>query len=240
MIKKSFLAIFATLALSQQAFSASPPNPMQTWIIMGDSIMSAVSPAKVDGPSGLSSHMTANLLMNEKNISIRNISSPGNSIGHSDSTGFGNTASVTQSLDRIAGFFSFYNGIIIQAGTNDYGRSVSLSTFNKSLEGILSYAKARNKKVLLMEPIWRRNEGVKNKEGLVLSDYSKAMQSLCYKYNTICHFAERKNSKLATINSSGYFDANEVKAKGELHLNAFGHRAYADWIKLEAAKKKWF
>ncbi len=44
--------------------------------------MSAVSPSKVDGPSGLSSQMTANLLMNEKNISVRNISSPGNSIGH--------------------------------------------------------------------------------------------------------------------------------------------------------------
>ncbi len=240
MIKKSFLAIFATLALSQQAFSASPPNPMQTWIIMGDSIMSAVSPSKVDGPSGLSSQMTANLLMNEKNISVRNISSPGNSIGHSDSTGFGNTVSVTQSLDRIAGFFSFYNGIIIQAGTNDFGRSVSLSTFNKSLEGILSYAQSRNKKVLLMEPIWRRNESVKNQQGLTLNDYSKSMRTLCTKYSSYCHFAERTNSKLGTSNSYVYFDANEIKAKGELHLNASGHRAYTDWIKLEAAKRKWF
>lgn len=203
--------------------------------------MSAVSPTVLDGKHGTANQLTSHLLMSEKNISIRNISSPGNSISHRNYTGFGDTPSVTASLDRIGGFLGFYNGIIIQAGTNDFGRDVHPSNVVKSLRGILKYAKSKNKKVMVMEPIWRRDETVKNKLGFDLNAYRETMKKVCVnEYPTICHYASRQNSKLSNSSASKYFDGNEVKAKGELHLNAAGHRAYADWIKLEAAKKKWF
>lgn len=240
MLKKSILSISLLLTMSQQSFAASPPNPMQTWVLMGDSIMSAVSPSVVDGPSGTSKQLAANLLMNNKNVSIRNISSPGNSIGHSDFTGFGNTLSVTQSLDRIGGFFGFYNGIIIQAGTNDFGRSVDLPTFKKSLEGILKHAKTRNKKVLLMEPIYRADQNVKNKVGLVLKDYSNAMKNLCTTYNTHCYFSDMSEEFFNQYSFKSHYDANEVKVGKALHLNASGHERYYRWIEFEASRAKFF
>jgi lysophospholipase L1-like esterase len=240
-MKLKFITALASLFISSQAFSASPPNTMQTWILMGDSIMSAVSPNEVDGLSGKANKLATHLVMNEKNVSIRNISSPGNSMSHTNYTGFGDTSSVTASLDRIGGFFGFYNGIIIQVGTNDFGRDVQLSNFSESLRGILKYASSKNKKVMMMEPIWRRNELIKNKAGFNLNSYRATMKSVCQQeYPTICHFSSRVNSKLANASSYMYFDANEVKNKGELHLNSSGHRAYADWIKLEASNKKWF
>lgn len=87
-----YLLMSLLLICSSQAFA------MKTWILMGDSIMSAVSPATINVPLGSSKQLTAFLLMNEKNFSIRNISSPGISFGHADFTGWRNKTKVTDTL----------------------------------------------------------------------------------------------------------------------------------------------
>ena len=220
---------------------SSPVFAMQTWILMGDSIMSSVSPSKINGPIGSAKQLTAFHLMNERDVSIRNISSPGVSLGHKDFTGWNNSQKVYDTLSTIGGGFSAYNGIIVQVGTNDFGRNVHWGDTVTGLRHILNHAKALNKKVMVMEPIWRRNQDVKNSLGFTLDTYRFFMYLVCMQeFPNNCHYASRSSSSLATASASKYFDPAEVKAKSEVHLNAAGHRAYADWIKFEAAKKKWF
>jgi lysophospholipase L1-like esterase len=232
-IKQMFIAFL--LIFSSQSFA------MQTWILMGDSILSAVSPTQINGKHDNSNKLAAFHLMNESNVSIRNISSPGISLGHSNLTGWNNRNKVTDTLGTIGGAWSAYNGIIIQAGTNDFGRSVHWRDTVTSLRYILNHAKALNKKVMVMEPIWRRNEQVQNNLGFTLDTYRFFMYIVCVnEFPETCHYAFRNNSPLVDSRASKYFDGSEIKSQNELHLNAAGHRAYADWIKFEAARKGWF
>lgn len=226
-----YLTALLIFVVSSQAFA------MKTCILMGDSIMSAVSPSTIGGTSGTSKQLAASLLMNERNVSIRNISSPGIAIGINDNTGFGPKKKIDDTLGTIGGAWSAYDCIIIQAGTNDFGRNVKWESTVTNLRYVLAHAKAMKKKVLIMEPIWRRNQDVKNAVGNTLDTYRYFMYLVCMQeYANTCYYESRSSSALADAKASKYFDANEVKTKGELHLNAAGHRAWADWVKLAASK----
>lgn len=227
---KYFTALMI-FVLSSQAFA------MKTCILMGDSIMSSVAPSTIGGPVGRSNQLAASLLMNQRNVSIRNISSPSIAIGINDYSGFGPKQKINDTLGTIGGAWSAYDCIIIQAGTNDFGRSVKWEDTVTNLRIVLTHAKAMKKKVLVMEPIWRRNQNVKNAVGNTLDTYRFFMYLVCMQeYANTCYYESRSSSALADAKASKYFDANEVKAKSELHLNAAGHRVWAEWVKLAASK----
>jgi lysophospholipase L1-like esterase len=226
-----YLAALIVFSLSSQVFA------MKTCILMGDSIMSSVSPSTVGGPLGSSNQLAASLLMNERNVSIRNVSSPGIAIGINDYSGWGPKQKINDMLGTIGGAWSAYDCIIIQAGTNDFTRDVKWENTVTNLRIVLTHAKAMKKKVLIMEPIWRRDQNIKNKVGNTLDTYRFFMYIVCMQeYANTCYYESRSSSALADAKASQYFDANEVKAKKELHLNAAGHRVWTDWVKLAASK----
>ncbi len=165
----------------------------------------------------------------------------GNSLGNKDFSGFAGGTNAKAILGTIAGIFNYYNGVIVQVGTNDFSRSVPWSDTVTGLRNILNQARAMKKKVLVMEPIWRRDQNIKNAAGNTLDTYRFFMYIVCVnEYPDVCRYAPRSSSALADEKAARFYDANEVSKKKELHLNASGHRAYTDWIKLEAAKRKWF
>lgn len=231
--KKIFL--IGGLLFSMNTFAA------QTWVLIGDSIMSLVSPSKVNGPEGHANQQAAFLIQKERNVNLRNVSSPGNSLGNKDFSGFAGGSNAKAILETIGGVFNYYNGVIVQVGTNDFSRSVPWADTVTGLRHILNQARAMNKKVLVMEPIWRRDQNVKNAAGNTLDTYRFFIYIVCTnEYPDICRYASRSSSALADERAAKFYDANEVAKKKELHLNAAGQRAYANWVKLEAAKNGFF
>lgn len=144
------LAVALVLAALPSVACASS----KTWIVIGDSIMSYTA-------DGTSNQHALTLVHGERSIFIRNISSPGAALGAKDATGF-NTQATVETLKTLSGFFGYYDGIIVQAGTNDYGRSISVNDTLDGLRRILDTAKAHGKKVLILDPIWRAGEEAPN------------------------------------------------------------------------------
>lgn len=219
--------LISALILSAM-FSAYSGAATKTCVLIGDSIMSGVA----DGTSG---QHALTLIQAERDVMIRNLSSPGASLAATDATGF-NYAGITESLDHIGGVFGAVNCIIIQAITNDYGRSASWNAVNSSLGRILEYAKAKGKKVLVLDPIWRADEGIVNSAGMTLYDYRVRLSIVCsVGYADVCRFASRSNTVLGSSAGSAYYSAYEIAQGKQLHPNAAGHRLLATWIETEAA-----
>lgn len=205
----------------------------KTWIVVGDSIMSEAS-------NGDAQDMATFLIQSEKDVSIRNISSPGAALGAKDFTGYNSDQFVAE-LARIGGAWSAYHGIIVQAGTNDYGRSIPWADTVEGLRRILSHAKAMNKKVIVLDPIWRAGEDTPNSVGNTLNTYRYFMYLVCVnEYAGTCHFASRMNTIMGTASGASFYKASEVAADTQLHPNVAGHRYLADWIKAEAAAAGYF
>lgn len=205
---------------------------MNTWVLIGDSIMSAVSPSTINGPAGTVQQMTASLLQNERGICIRNLSSPGASLGAGGAIGYAN---ITPTLDVLAGIFGYVHGIIVTAGTNDFGTNLNPAQTADSLRRILAWGSKYKRKVLVMDLPYRQKETVKNKIGHALDSYRWVRGVVCNEYKTTARFATREGTPFATFTPSLY-DPAEVAAGGALHLNAAGNRAFADWIKAHAAQ----
>jgi lysophospholipase L1-like esterase len=226
--------------LLSMSYAVAEPR-MQTWIILGDSIMSGVSNSTINGPDGKAKDLAANIVMNSRNISIRNLSSPGNTIGSKDHTGFGDVLATSAALNMVGGYWTAFDGIIIQAGTNDFGRDLHWAETVHSLRNIMGYSRAMHKKVMIMEPIWRFNQDQPNKKGFTLDTYRFFMYLVCVQENPdICRYADRTLSGLADANSRKYFGANEQASSLELHLNAEGQKKYAEWIMSSASKFGFF
>lgn len=224
-----FMALILALACSQVIAA-----PMQTCLVVGDSIMSSVS-------DGNAQQMATYLIQSERNVSIRNLSSPGAALGAKDLTGY-NSSTFIAELSRIGGAWSAYNCIIVQAGTNDYGRSIPWGDTVTGLIGILDHAKALGKKVLVLDPIWRSGEDTPNSIGNTLNTYRYFMFLVCAdaKYQSMCHFAHRENTIMGTTSGASFYSAEEVSLGKQLHPNVAGHRYLADWIKAEAASAGYF
>ena len=206
-------------------------NAGQTWIVIGDSIMSGVA-------KGTSKQHALNLIAAEKDIYFTNLSSPGSSLGHTDKTGF-NSTRTTGAIDLLYGYWARYDGVIIQAGTNDYARAVPVADTMASMRRILDKVTADGKKAIVLDPIYRDGEDLANSTGSVLNAYRYFMWHVCEnEYSSRCHFAHRGNTVMGAFNN--YYDSSEVAANNRVHPNAIGHRKLADWIKLEAAAAGYF
>lgn len=218
------------------ALVSLPVHAATTCVLIGDSIMSGVSPSVIGGPNGRAVELAASVITTRRQVIIKNISSPGNALGPSDYSGFGN---VIPTLQMIGGTFSAFNCIIVQAGTNDFGRNININDTTNSLRRIANFAKNNNKKLIVVDPIWRRNEATKNTQGNPLSTYRFYMAIVCQEFPTTCTWVPR-GPTFDSASASKYYDANERAAGTELHLNAAGQAAWADIVIRKAAEKKIF
>jgi lysophospholipase L1-like esterase len=214
------------------ALFATGARASQTWIVIGDSILSSV-------PQGTASQMALNLVGNERDVIFKSIASPVASLASNDNSGF-NSVNTINTLAQIGGVSSAYNGILIQAGTNDFGRSLSPGEGANALRRVMEHARALKKKILMLDPIWRADENKANSAGDVLNAYRLSMFNVCQEYKDICYFAHREHTVLGASAGAAYYDETEIAAGKQLHPNAIGHRKLADWIEAEAAAAGFF
>ncbi len=237
---KKFLITLSLISLSFQSFAAfedKPQNPYKNWVLIGDSAMSVVGFDSFKGQYGSPKLTAPNLVMQERNVNIINLSgnNPLMSLSSTDINGYGNSLTTIQNIKRLGNI----HGIIIQAGGNDYVKSATLSNFSKSLESILAYSLEMNKKVIIIEPTYRSREDVKNSLGLTLNNYRNQMKISCDKYKTVCNFLpvnELKNYATAYQ----YIDSYDNEFSKAFHLNSKGHRLLANKIIYFAAVKGLF
>jgi len=198
----------------------------KTWIVIGDSIMSFVA-------DGASKQHALTLIQKECDVIFKNLSSPGATLAATDGTGF-NSEQVIETINRIAGFFDRWDGVIIQAGTNDHAAGKPLAEMCDSMRRILNHVRASGKKALVLDPIWRAGENTPNALGLTLPNYRMCIAIVAKnEYPDCCTFVSRTGTPLDL--ASNNFAAAEVAAGIQLHPNAAGHRNMADWIKAAAA-----
>lgn len=203
----------------------------KTWIVIGDSIMSFVA-------DGVSRQHALTLVQNERDVIFKNIGSPGATMGATDGTGF-NSDQVLDTINRISGFFGSWDGVIVQAGTNDHAAGKSLDDVSNSLRRILGHVRAKGKKALVLDLIWRAGENDQNSTGNNLHMYRLCMAIVAkYEFPDCCTFISRTGTPL-DVQSDNYAAA-EVAAGKQLHPNATGHRIMADWIKTAAATAGYF
>lgn len=224
------------LAVTAMLSTAPIAHAAPTYILFGDSIMSEVYPSTLNGPNGKAIELTATRVSLQADVIIRNLSSPGNSLGGSTFS-FKNASSL---MGQIGGAFSYYNGTIVQALTNDFGRSIPIVETTQALDSILKTSARLKRPVIMMDAIWRRNETIPNKLGLVLEDYRDAVRTKCAAYPGVCFFISRKGTPFDSAAGYKLYNANEVENGKELHLNAEGHRRYADWLMQNTAKRRLF
>lgn len=203
----------------------------KTWIVIGDSIMTFVA-------DGTSSQHCLSLIQNECDVVIKNISNPGASYAAADYFGF-NSPQVIDTINRISGFFSYWDGVILQAGTNDFAGGEPLQEMCDSMRRILNHVRASGKKALVLDPIWRAGENTPNALGLTMPNYRMSIAIVAkIEYQDCCTFVSRTGTPLDL--ASNNFAAAEVAAGIQLHPNAAGHRNMADWIKAAAAAAGYF
>lgn len=219
MLKKLLLLLGLTI-IATPAMSAT-----KTWVVIGDSIMSMVA-------DGQAKDHALTLVSNERDVMFRSLSSPGASTGLAPNLGFNSTL-VTSEMDSLRGIFNAVDGIIIQVGTNDFGANVTWTDEVASLNRILQYARTNNKKVLMLDIIWRWNEATPNSTGWALWNYRVARAMVCSSWSDVCTYAARPAAFDAP--STTLFTASDVATGTQLHPNVAGQRIYANWIESAAS-----
>lgn len=181
----------------------------------------------------------AHLLQVENDLIIKDLSSPGLTLGLAPPFGF-NSDAIKGQLSTLKGFFNAIDCVIVQAGTNDFGGNASagapLESTMASLARITQWSRANGKKVLVLDPIWRADENAINTHGRPLADYRYGLLVVCAVQNSdVCTFINRSSSGIDSAASSGDFLSGEVALGKQLHPNAAGHRKMANWIRSGAA-----
>ncbi len=220
MIKK--ITLLLTLMFPCAALAEYPKA-----IMVGDSIMSNV----FDG--GKVSDSAPWIISAERNVDIRNLSAPSNSLGSADFSGY-NNPDIQTTYSIIGGAYSKFDYFIVQAGSNDWGRSINPDLTVEAARKIMSYSRYLNKKVLLVDAIYRGNEDVPNNIGLTLNYYRYMLYSVCRQENPdICRFANRQD--FDGKNHPEYYTVSEAVP---IHLNKAGHAAWARWVGAEFDKMR--
>jgi lysophospholipase L1-like esterase len=208
---------------------ASIPTQAAVCALIGDSIGAG---------SGLPNSQSrfVHLLQVERQLEIRDMSSPGAALGATGPSGFNNETTINQ-LSALAGLFSYLNCIIVQAGTNDYSRNIPWTDTVSGLSKILKWARDNGKKVMLLDPIWRAGEDVQNANGHTLNLYRYMNFLTCTQnYSDVCVMVYRSETIMGSASGAAYYLQAEVSSGKQLHPSAAGHRLLADWIKAAAAR----
>lgn len=197
------------------------------WIVLGDSIIS-------NPTDGVPTDLPFMLLGQERGVEFRSLASPGAAMGLTTNLGFNGTW-LTATLDRICGFYSYCDGVVIQAGVNDFNMNVPWADQQTSIRRVLDWAEARNKKVLMLDLIWMSagELGEPNQAGLTFAQLRNARFLECYARRPRCVFALRPSA--FNQQTPSYYYSAEVRTGMMTHLNPAGRRAYANWVAQAAA-----
>lgn len=200
-------------------------NRQTTCILIGDSIDSFVA-------DGRASDLTPYLVAAERNVVIRNLSSPGATLGRADNTGFNNEA-VIATMDGICGSFRYCDCVIITAGTNDFNNpAIQWMDVERSVTRILDWVAqtGRPTRVLMLDLIWRSNfeDGAVNHMGMTWRQFREARAALCTERPRVCAYAPRPTAFDAA--RPELFGMDEQSSGALLHPNAAGHRLRANWM----------
>lgn len=216
-MRRVLVAALWSMALACGSVSAAP-----VCALIGDSIAAG---------SGLPVPQTrfVHILQVEHDVIIRDLSSPGATLGRTDFMGF-NRPDLDTQLSSLGGAFGNLSCIIVQAGTNDFGASIPWEASVEGLVRVLKWAKVRNKRVLVVLPIWRANEQIPNKLGHNLNKYRYMLAVSCTIYGQWCTVANPIGTLLGSAAGAGYYQSGEVAVGKQLHPDAAGHRLMADWI----------
>lgn len=218
--------VFLAVAL----FASAAASASQPVILIADSIGSNIAEGQA------SQHFTS-LVQNERDVLFRVIGSPGSSLGSTDKTGF-NSQRTIDAIDLIRGTYGWYSKLIVQAGTNDFGRNVPVANTVESLRRILDKVRADGKQAFVLDPIYRDGENIPNSVNdsicpngqNTLNCYRFYMSVVCsQEYSDICTFVPRSTSGMGSLSNN--YDSAEVAQNKRLHPNVTGNRKMADWIK---------
>lgn len=199
-------------------------TPQVTDVLIGDSIDSFVG-------DGVYTEITSSIIERELNIAIRNISVSGATLGRTPAEAANglNSTRTTDTLTLICP--SYCGGLIITAGSNDFNApDITWKEDNESLGRIFNWAIANNKKVIMMDIIWRtsNDDNHINQMGLTINEYRLYRAYTCIQRPTVCTYFPRP-AEFNVSNPSLYYSIEQ--ANGNLtHLNAAGHRIRATWI----------
>jgi hypothetical protein len=222
------LFVGLAFALGAMFTLSMPAHASKAVVVIGDSIMSQ------NVPQGVAKQHALAIVTQERDVTFKNLSSPGTSLGNNDKTGF-LPATTVSTLNQLGGYYGAVDSIIIQAGTNDFTRNVPWADSYNSTVQILNWAQANGKKVLVLDMIWRAGEDTPNALGNTLNTYRYFQLVACNAYPTTCYFGHRENSILGTSAGAANYDATEVATGTQVHPNVAGHRILATWLELEAA-----
>lgn len=214
-----FLMIFAAwLVLSAPAFAKQ-----YTCVWIGDSIDSFAQ----DGPAA---SLATHLIEAERNVSIRNLSSPGGTLGLPGNWGF-NSLWTTDTFEHLDGYGQNLDCIIIAAGVNDFGApNDNWEMVAVSLDRILKWAQRHQKKVLMLDLIWASaaENAAPNHWGMTWAEFRNRRAQLCRRYSE-CTFAERPR-EFDVLHPDLYSSLDP----SPLHLNSAGQRVRANWVEAAA------
>lgn len=148
---------------------------------------------------------------NIRGATITVLGSPGLTVATQG--GYAGAVDLLPAIEVWAGRFGA-QGAYIQVGTNDHGLSVPLSVYESSLRTLVSGLQSAGLGVICIKPLWKSTQSWVNAEGLKLSHYRAAMESVCAEYG------------VGTVT----FSANSTDFVDGLHLNEVGHQKFANWF----------
>jgi lysophospholipase L1-like esterase len=122
----------------------------------------------------------------------------------------------TTAVDLLYGFFGMY-GLVINLGTNDWGQSLTVSSFSSAYGAFLDSIPPAIK-VACMSPTWSTSEGMLNAKGNTKDDFRVATQAVCAGHGDA--YLEGKD---ATPHDPAYFVDG-------VHPNDRGHKAMGAFL----------
>ena len=123
------------------------------------------------------------------------------------------------------------DGIVIFAGTNDWGNNVAITDFISGIEAAFEYCATNltHAPVLVLTPIHRRYDTQPNSQGKTLREYADIIIEECKKYG-IAYIDTMTMTGLYPDNEANrlrYFESNQDSG---LHPSAEGHKRIASVI----------
>lgn len=219
-LKFVLLAFALLLAVPGAAAAQTPANA--PWIVIADSITTfphGGNPRDLPWP----------IITQERGVVFNSIGGPAAVMGATGMAGYNDNAT-TATMDRICGYFSYCSGVILQAGVNDFQNDITWAAHRASILRVLTWAQARNKRVLMLDLIYNRDaeQGAPtNDAGLTFTEIRNNRFLECYARGPVCVFAQRP-ANLSAL-TPGFYQTDGT------HLTPAGRRAMATWVESAAA-----
>lgn len=194
----------------------------QRWILMGDSIQSLVVEDNNPSVTPQAKNLAANLIPQLTNVSIQNVSAPGNRVNDIGAVGFG-AVNYLNVINLISGLFGA-QGFILTLGTNDWSNGADTTNWANNVRAIVDRAKSLNLKVVLLSPIWRSDQQ-NSINGHQLWEYAYMMQTIA---------AEKGVTFINGFDFGAQYGEpalyGDATGQPRVHLNTQGHSRFASFL----------